>query len=123
MLELAVAAALAGTLLAVGLQLMVTSVAGRRGIDRRACALVELGNVMERVAARPWSELTDAVLAGEQLTPLATRLLPGAKLKIEISAVQHDAKRIAASLAWADGGGQMTEPLRLVTWKYASPKQ
>ena len=89
-LELAVAGALIGALLVVCLQLLAATAAGRRAADQQQCAILELDNVMERVVARPWAELTTAALAAvagareafvlggaeiyEVFLPLATRL-------------------------------------------------
>ena len=66
LVEVVVAAAIVGTLLVVCLQLLSAAVAQRRAADQRQCALLELGNIMEQVAARPWAELTPAVLSQEK---------------------------------------------------------
>ena len=63
LLELVAAGAVVGALLVVCLQLLSAAAAQRRAADQRQCALLELGNVMEQVAARPWAELTTAALA------------------------------------------------------------
>jgi hypothetical protein len=123
LLEMAVAAALVGALLVVCLQLLSAAVAQRRAADQRQFALVELGNVMEQVAARPWAELTTAALSREQLlVPAADGplQLPGAELKIEVStpAGEPNAKRITAALRWQDRTGQLVKPRTLTTWRY-----
>ena len=58
LLELAVAGTLLGTLLVVCLQLLQATAAQRRAADQRQLALLEVGNVLERLAARPWADLT-----------------------------------------------------------------
>jgi Tfp pilus assembly protein PilE len=120
MVELAVAGALVGMLLVVCLQLLSAAVAQRRAADQRQCALVELGNVMEQVTARPWAKLTTAVLSQERLSSSADRQLPGAELKIEVLALadQPNAKRITAALRWQDRSGQLVAPVTLTTWRY-----
>ena len=120
MLEAIVAGTLLGTLLVVCLQLLSAAAAQRRAADQRQCAILELANVMERVAARPWAELTAAALAQEKLSPSAAGQLPGAELKIEIStdAKDPDAKRITATLRWQDRSGQLVAPMTLTTWRY-----
>ena len=120
LLELAVAGALVGTLLVVGLQLLSTAVAQRRAVDQRQCALLELGNVMEQIAACPWPKLTTPMLSREKLSASAARQLPGAELKIEVSTStgQPNAKRITATLRWQDRSGQLTAPVTLTTWRY-----
>ncbi len=120
MIELAVAGALVGTLLVVCLQLLSAALAQRRAADQRQCALLELGNVMEQVTARPWAELTTAVLSQEKLSQSANSQLPGAELKIEVSplADESNAKRITAALRWQDRSGQLLVPMTLTTWRY-----
>jgi len=120
MIELAVAGALVGTLLVVCLQLLTAALAQRRAADQQQCAVVELGNVMEQIAARPWANLTTAALSQEQLSPSADNQLPGAELKIEVveSADQPNAKRITAALRWKDRSGQFLAPMTLTTWRY-----
>ncbi len=75
---------------------------------------------MERVAARPWSELTAAALAAEPISPSASAQLPGAELKIEVFAPAGDpeAKRLTATVRWPDRDGRSPQPLRLTTWRY-----
>jgi len=120
MVELIVAGTLAGTLMVVCLQLLSTAMAQRRAADQQQCALLELGNVMERVAARRWTELTTAALAQEKLSPAAAQQLPGAELKIEVfpPANEPSAKRITATLRWQDRSGRPGAPVRVTTWRY-----
>jgi Tfp pilus assembly protein PilE len=120
MIELAVAGVLVGTLLVVCLQLLSAALAQRRAADQRQCALLELGNVMEQVTARPWTELTTAILSQKKLSPSADSQLPGAELKIEVSplADEPNAKRITAALRWQDRSGQLLAPVTVTTWRY-----
>lgn len=120
MIELVVAGILAGALLVVCLQLLSGVLAQRRASDMRQCALMELDNIMERLTARPWDELTADSLSREKLSSWATRQLPGAELKIAVTTPSDDpnAKRIAASLRWQDRSGRLLAPMILTTWKY-----
>ena len=119
-MEAAVAGAIVGALLVVCLQLLSAAAAQRRAADQRQCALLELGNVMEQVAARPWAELTTAALSQEKPSPSANSQLPGAELKIEVFALadQPNAKRITAALRWQDRSGRLLVPVTLTTWRY-----
>jgi Tfp pilus assembly protein PilE len=120
MLEMIVAGALLGALLVICLQLCVATGTQRRAAVRRQCASLELANVMERVTARPWGQLTNTALAGEHLSPSASAQLPGAELKIEVFAAPGapEAKRLAATVRWQDGDGRPWQPLTLTTWRY-----
>jgi hypothetical protein len=120
LLELAVAATLLGTLLVVSLQLATALAAQRHVADQRQIAILEMGNVLERVASRPWAELKQESAAAERISPMALRRLPAAELKVEIteSTAKPPAKRIAVSLRWKDGHGQMLPPMTVTTWKW-----
>jgi hypothetical protein len=120
LVEVAVASAIVGALLVVCLQLVSAAAAQRRAADQRHCALLEIGNVMEQVAARPWDELTTAALSQETLSPSAASQLPGAELKIEVSASTADpaVKRITVALRYQDRAGRLLVPVTITTWRY-----
>lgn len=121
LMELAVAGVLLGTLLVVCLQLLQATAAQRRNTDQRQLALIELGNVLERLSARPWAELTPKSVAGEKPSAWLGNRLPGAELKVEVttSASEPGAKRIVVSLRWQERGGRYLPPVRITTWRFA----
>jgi hypothetical protein len=118
--ELVVAGALLGALLAVCLQLLAATAAQRRAAAQRQLAILEAGNVMERLAARPWAELTPQAVAAVQLAPSVRDRLPGAELKVEVStpSAEPGAKRIVVSLHWQDRAGQSVSPVKITTWRW-----
>jgi len=120
LLELVVAGALLGTILVVCLQLLAATAEQRRAADQRQLAVLEVENAMERLAARPWDELTPQAVATPQLSPSVRGRLPGAELKVEVTASPAEplAKRIAILLRWQDRSGQFTQPVRIVTWRW-----
>jgi len=121
-LELLVAMVLLATLLAVSLQLIAALAQQRRALDRRQQALREAANCMERIAARPWDELTPERLTATRLSPEAQQSLPGAALAIDVvPAADPEGKRIVVSVAWQEGDAQPERSVRLVAWRYASP--
>ena len=119
-LEMTVAAALVGTLLMLCLHLVSATAAQRRAMEQRQAAIFDLANVMERLTARPWQQLTPETAAKEEVAPATADLLPKAELKVAIVAPSNDpaAKRITASLRWQNRGGQFVEPLTLTAWRY-----
>jgi hypothetical protein len=120
LLEVIVAGSLLGTLLLICLQLLGAAADQHRAADVRQCAILELGNVVEQVMARPWAELTEAAAGQEKLAPSAQRQLPGAELKIAVVTEAKDpsAKRVTATLRWQDAKGKYVAPLSVTTWKY-----
>ena len=119
LMELVVAAALLGTILIICLQLLAATAQHRRHVNQRQLALTEVENTMERLAARPWNELTPQTAAG-QLSPAVRTRLPGADLKVEVttSSAEPSAKRIAVTLRWQDHSGQFVKPVTIVTWRW-----
>jgi type II secretory pathway pseudopilin PulG len=117
--ELVAAAAVLGALLVVCVQLLAATTQQRRIADQRQLALLEVQNTIERLAARPWNELTPQTAAGK-LSPALSRRLPDAELKVEVTAsvAEPQAKRIAVSLRWKDYSGQFTKPVTIVTWRW-----
>ena len=109
-----------GTLLVVCLQLLGAIAEQRRAADQRQLAILEVENALERLAARPWAELTPQTVAPPQLAPSVRDRLPAAEWKIEITAPPAEplAKRIAVSLRWQDHAGQFVRPVKIVTWRW-----
>jgi hypothetical protein len=118
--ELIVASAMLGTLLVICLQMAGALAAQQRTVQQRQLATLELANLMERIAARPWADVTPQAVAAEQPTPAARNRLPDAEVKVEVTtpAAEPDAKRIAASIRWKDRSGGFLPPVTLTTWKY-----
>jgi prepilin-type N-terminal cleavage/methylation domain-containing protein len=117
-LELVVAAAILGTLLAVSLQLLAATAQQRSVADQRQFAVLEAENMMERLAARPWAELTPQTAV--PLSPAVRARLPSAEVKVEVAPAPNDplAKRIVVALRWRDQTGQFVQPVRIVTWRW-----
>jgi hypothetical protein len=120
LVELAVAATMLGALLVVCLQLLAATAAQRRAIDQRQLAIFEVSNVLERIAARAWSDLTPEALAAEKPSAEAVEVLPEAELKVEVTtpSAEPNAKRIAVSLRWQDRNSQFLPPVKISTWRY-----
>jgi hypothetical protein len=120
LMELAVAGVLLTALLTISAQIMTATAAQRRIADQRRLAVFEAANVMERMAAHAWTDLTPEAVAGQQIPTSARKRLPGAELKVEVSSPPADpgAKRLLVSLRWQDDHGRFLSPVTLVTWKY-----
>jgi hypothetical protein len=120
LLEMFVSCALLGVLLVICLEMVAAMAAQRRTADQRQMAVIEVGNVMERLAARGFDDLTPRTVAAERLPAAVAEKLPGAELKVEVSNGSADpaAKRIVVALRWKDRAGVLLPPVRLVTWKW-----
>ena len=109
----------AGALLAVAMTLAVHALGGmaadRRALDRRREATQEAANLMERLAATPWDDLTTEALAPVALSPEAAGALPDGTLKIAVSS-RGTLKRLAVEIRWRGQGGPPEAPVRLTSW-------
>ncbi len=85
MIELLVAASLLATLLTVCVQLSGAASAEQRALRQRQAAMNEAANVLERLAIRPWNELTDKGLGNLPLSAAARQSLPAARLEVRVA--------------------------------------
>jgi len=92
----------------------------RRAAEHRQRAIQEAANVMERLTAYPFDEVTPERARALSISPTALESLTGAELVVEVSASQPGtggaAKRIAVRLRWHDRSGEWEAPVRLTTW-------
>jgi Tfp pilus assembly protein PilV len=120
LLELIAAGVLLAAILSLGLEFLAAAAGQRRATRQRQAAIQEADNLMERLYARPWEDLTPERVGDLRLGDEAGRLLPGGELSIDVaqSADLPDAKRLSVSIHWQDRSGQPANPVRLVAWRY-----
>jgi hypothetical protein len=121
LLEMAVAGVLLLALTMLCVRYFAVTATQRRVLDQRHAALAEAANIMERISARPWSDLTAEGLAKISFLPEIKLALPDGELKIELADedAKPEAKRITVTIGWQDDAGQRVQPVRLVAWRYA----
>jgi hypothetical protein len=101
---------------------MLASVNGtRRTAERVLLATQELSNQMERLTAKPWTELTPELVQQAKLSASAAAGLPQSELKIRLEevAAPRPGKRLEGELRWQDRGNSWRPPLRLTAWVFA----
>jgi Tfp pilus assembly protein PilE len=120
LLEMAVAGVLLVVLAAVCVKFFAAAALQRKGMEQRQTALREAGNIMERLFARPYDELTAESAAKITLPAEVVHYLPKAELKIDLAAAGEGSpgKRISIVIRWQDSEGQWVEPARLVAWRH-----
>lgn len=101
--------------LAMTVRLIGWVAAERRAAERRSWALVEAANVMERLAGRPWDDLTARSVAAEPLGPTARDLLPGGRLSVRLTEADG-LKRITVEVHWHGRSGLDEAPVHLTAW-------
>lgn len=120
LLEISAAGILLAVMLTVSLQFFRATAAQRRGLQARRTAVEEVANVMERLSARPWEELTVENLGQMEPSPEAQQALPGSELEIEVLPTEGgpEGERITVTLRWPAGPAQPDRSVRLVAWRY-----
>jgi Tfp pilus assembly protein PilV len=92
----------------------------RRASERRQRALFEVANVMERISAHPFDEVTPELARRLTLSPPARQSLPDSELAVDVAETEpgqgRSAKRIAIRLRWRGPGGEWVAPVRLTSW-------
>lgn len=119
-LEMTVAGILLVALMALCLQMFGLTARLRSATRQRQAAVEEADNLLERLAARPWEELTPEAVGRLGLSPQGRSRLPGGELHVEVDTPPQEpaAKRIRVSVRWRDGRDKWLPPIRLVAWKY-----
>jgi hypothetical protein len=109
-------------MIAMTLTVKVMGYAGieRRATERRQRALLEVANLMERITAYQFDEVTSGLAGRMTLSDEARRSLPDPELVVNVaekpSGVGRKAKRIAISLRWRGRSGEWERPVRLTSW-------
>ncbi len=126
--EIAAAAVMLAVMLSVCLQLIRATGVQRRGLWTRQAAMQEAANLMERLCARPWEELTPESADEFQLSEQMRSAASGAELAVEVGEPEEDAaaealeaKRITVVVRWPAERDQPDRSVRLVAWKYRRP--
>ncbi len=94
----------------------------RRAASERQQGTLEVGNLMERITAYPFEQVTPELARSMAVSDLARRSLRDSELAIEVSgagqsgAARRPAKRVMIRLRWKGAGGQWQSPVRLTSW-------
>jgi Tfp pilus assembly protein PilE len=120
MIEILVCGALLAVLLATAIPTMSWVLRQRKLCDQREAALLEVDNLMERVTAVEWSELTTDRAAQFRLSDPVAAQLPDSRLEIAVETDPDDplAKIVQIRLTWDNGPGRLAPPVRLTAWVY-----
>jgi len=120
LLEIAVTGALLATLLAISVQFLGATAAGRQALRRNDTAIREAANVMERLSTRPWREITPQGVEDCQLSEEALGVLAGAKLEIDVTPTDREpeGKQITVVIRWQEAADLPDRSVRLTAWRY-----
>jgi hypothetical protein len=121
LIEVLAACGLTAVLLALCVQILSLTALERRHIERRAIALQEAANLVERASALPFGDLSAANLAELSLSPEVAAILPHAKSSFSITDEPGDlpARRVRLEIRWQGRGGREESPANLTFWTFA----
>lgn len=110
--------------LAVGIAQLLVIVAQQRRLARQQeVAAREVGNLLERVAARSWDGTTTAALESTALSENASAGLPEGEVSVEVTEEEPDVKRMTVEIRWQSGSESRAESARLVGWKFRAREE
>lgn len=123
LIELVISGLLLGIVMSAIIPTLGWLVRERKTSQERQAAILEVGNLMERVSALGWEELTPERAAQFKVTDALARQLPDAKLAISIEVEDaENAKRVLIELTWEIARGHPSPAVRMATWVYRRGK-
>ena len=126
LIEMGVAGVLLATMTLLTLQLVGWVTRDRQAIARREAATVLVANILERVLARPFEELTT-----DRLAPLVAEVMTDrpptlGALRVEVTPAGSvgglDQKRVVVEVRWPQHLAAMGSPVRLIAWTTERPR-
>jgi prepilin-type N-terminal cleavage/methylation domain-containing protein len=120
LLELMTAMIVLGTATATIVPVIGWANAQRRAAESRQIAVLEASNIVERISAQNWDDVTPDAAAKVKLSPSAARSLRDPALTIRVEPVPdtRDVKRISLELRWKNREGDTVVPVRLTRFLY-----
>jgi len=120
LLELTVAMIILGVLATLCVKWVAATSGQQRQMHWRQAALVEASNVMERLAAQKWEELSPERAAKISLSDDARQTLPDGSLAVQVSQPADDpkAKQIAVTVRWRQQTSTPDTQVRLIARRF-----
>ncbi|MDX1944335.1 MAG: hypothetical protein SFU86_02935 [Pirellulaceae bacterium] len=105
-------------------QMLFVAAGQRRASEQRRLAGQEVANLAERIAARPYRELTGEWLASQTLSAEMRAAAPQAALLALLTSEEDPVpgRRVRIEVSWPNSVGQPVEPVGLTVWKYPPPE-
>ncbi len=143
LIEVAVSAAVLGTVLTTVAQVIQWSASEHRAAQRKRCALEAATAVLDQFTVRGWSEITPKAAAAIRLPADTTGFLLDPRLVVTVSEARKQiegggdrkhvensldnvsapidslpSKKIVVDVIWANGSGGRDERVQLSTWVF-----
>ena len=122
LLELVISGLLLATVISAVIPSLAWIARERQMTRQRQEALLEVGNVMERVMTLEWEDLTPRRAAKIELSQSLREQIPDARLTVAVTDdTAANARRVLIELRWDVVPGRPAPPVRLVSWVYEQP--
>jgi Tfp pilus assembly protein PilV len=121
MIEVAMALVVLATAMMLMVRLLAWTGLERREAGRRALAIQEVSNVMERISLERYDDVTLDGTKAIALARNADEALPGASWQVEVVEEPDPhapAKRVSIRLRWTHASGDQDHPVALTSWVY-----
>ena len=122
LLEVAIAISLIVVALVGVSQLLVVASRQRRETRSREIAIMEVGNLMERVSQIPYRDLTEERVSTLALSEHVQAELSEGTLRVDLETDPEwrDAKRIVVAIDWVNSAGRRVAPIELTGWAFSA---
>lgn len=120
LVEVFVALTVVAALFALVIQMVTSTARERRATERRAIALEQAANLLERASAIPFEKVSEVTLREVAVSDEAGQLLPGIDVRWTVAedGSEVPVKRVQVELTWRATHGRSDSPVRLVTWAF-----
>jgi Tfp pilus assembly protein PilV len=120
LIEMAIAGALIAVAMTVTVQVIGWIALERKAVERRERALLEADNILERVMAMPWNDLSTESVKRTTILPATSEFLRSPTLNVNVTAFEDAPvrKKVVVEIRWLDRSGRPEAPVRLAAWAY-----
>ncbi len=122
LIEMAVAGALFLAMVLITIQLIGWVATERQAVNRREVATRALGNLIEQILARPWTEISTESITSVAASMNGSRSTGRGQIRAQVidgPAVDgRGSKKVVAELVWPDHDKRVGASVRLVAWTF-----
>jgi hypothetical protein len=120
LIETGISAVLLGIVFAACIPALVWIMRTQRASERRAAAILEASNLIEKLTLRPWNDLPPGELANVTLPSETAAAFPALDVAALVVEPVHppDSRLVTVEISWSDAPGRKSRPVRLSGWVF-----
>jgi hypothetical protein len=125
LLELVISGIVLGMVMSAALPALGWIARERQLTRQRQAAILEVGNLMERITLVDWDDLTPRRAASFEISDRLREQLVDSELKVSLTADDSDegSKHVLIELYWDVVPGRLAPPVRLTAWVHRRPNE